>query len=419
MSDQNEQGYIRFDLTTNIPEKNKPDARTIIRHTVLFVLTFISVAVMAGLFFVGYSDASYPDPDGMTYRENLWVIFNMIVDLMVWEGILFAALLLFFLGTHEFGHYFAAVRHNVSASLPYFIPLPVLSPIGTVGAVIKIKERINDTIKIFDIGIAGPLAGFVVSLGILLYGFATLPGPEFLANFPGHEDVVNYVQEHGAFPDEPLAPEGSEIIMLGDTILYTLLASFFDNVPPMWEMYHYPFLFAGWLGLFFTALNLMPVGQLDGGHILYALIGHKNHLKVARVFYTFLLTLGSLAAIPLLDLLTSPLMSGRVSIGWFLWAPLSFLILRRAFQRDPFWTLGGWIFTITASTLMLLFGDVTLNSGYGVWLFFALLILFLIRVEHPPVIFEQELDTRRKILGWLTMLIFILCISPTPFFMKV
>lgn len=398
MSEPNERGFYNIDMTDYVHQKNKPDAKTIAKHIVLFLLTFASVAFMGGIFFVGFTGIA----------ESVW-------ELVFWEGFLFAFLLLLFLGTHEFGHYFAAVHHKVEASLPFFIPLPFLSPIGTVGAVIKIKERITDSIKLYDIGISGPLAGFVVSLCILLYGFATLPGPDFLNNFGGHEDLVEYVQSNGQYPENVMAPEGSEIIIFGETLLYSFIASFFDNVPPMWEMYHYPFLLAGWLGLFFTALNLMPVGQLDGGHILYALIGYKKHRLVARVFFVILMTLGGLAAIPLLALLTDGLLPDGYSISWFLWSVLAYFLFRKAFYGHPYWTLGAWVISIVTTSLTLLTTDLNLQSGYGVWLFFAMLILFFVKIEHPPVYFERDIGKTRRILGWLTMIIFVLCISPTPF----
>ncbi len=400
MNEQQPKEFVYFDLTQSSRPKNKPDKKTIIKHSLLFALTFFSVAFSAGIFFVGHSAVA----------ESVW-------GLMFWEGFLFAFLLLLFLGVHEFGHYFAAVYHKVETSLPYFIPLPLISPIGTVGAVIRIKERITDTIKIYDIGIAGPLAGFVIALGVLLYGFATIPEPDFLNNFMGHEPVVEYVQEHGTFPEEPMAENPAEVIMLGNTLLYSLLASFFDNVPPMWEMYHYPWLFAGWLGLFFTALNLMPVGQLDGGHILYSLVGFKKHRIIARTFFAGLITLGSLAAIPIIGALTDQYLPEEYTMSWFFWALISYLIFRKAYRGSPFWVLGAWLTSLVISTLAILWmGELRFSTGYGVWLFFSMLILFFIKIEHPPVMVEMELGTRRKILGWLTMLIFILCISPTPFY---
>lgn len=402
MSKTEEPEIIHIDITGDIPQKNKPDNATKIRHLLYFVITFISVATMGGIFFVGHTAGA-----------------EGILDLVLWEGVLFAVLLLGFLAVHEFGHYFAAVYHKVSTSLPYFIPLPFISPIGTIGAVIKIKEQINDTIKLYDIGVAGPLAGFVVALGILIYGFATLPEPDFLANFEQHDEVVAYVQEHGSFPDEAPAPDGAEIIMFGETILYSFLASFFDNVPPMWEMYHYPFLLAGWLGLFFTALNLLPVGQLDGGHILYSLIGYRKHQLVARLFFGLVVTLAGFAAVPLLESLSDRFLSENLSLGWLLWAMISFSIFRKAYFGHRVWTLAVWLVSLIAVTsVYLLTMGSNFGSGFGVWIMFTLFILYFVKIEHPPVYYEQELDRTRKIIGWTTMVIFILCISPTPIYVQ-
>src|SRR5699024_2700809 len=149
--------------------------------------------------------------------------------------------------------------------LPYFIPIPFA--LGTLGAVIRIKQRISHSYKMFDIGVAGPLAGFVVAIGLLLFGFATLPEPSYILTFYCHQSISAYIQAYGHFPSELIGDIKGQTLVFGSTLLYGFLASFFNNVPPMWEMYHYPFLFAGWFGLFVTALNLMPVGQLDGGHI--------------------------------------------------------------------------------------------------------------------------------------------------------
>lgn len=383
-------------------EKNRPDRKTKLKHLGLFVLTFISVAVMGGVFFVGHSAEA-----------------ESIIDLVLWEGVVFAFLLLLFLGVHEFGHYFAAVYHKVSTSLPYFIPLPLISPIGTVGAVIRIKEQIQDTIKLYDVGISGPLAGFVVAFGVLLFGFATLPEPDYLNNFAQHEEVVAYVQEHGSFPDDPIAPEGMESIFFGETLLYSFIASFFDNAPPMWEMYHYPFLLAGWLGLFFTALNLMPVGQLDGGHILYALIGYRRHRVVARIFYGFVVTMAGFAIVPLLDLLTQRILPDGISAGWILWAVLTYGIFRKAYRRHPVWTPVVWgASLLVVSAVGLLVSNPDFGSGFGVWVMFSLFLLYFVGIEHPPVRYEQPLDLRRRVLGWLTMFIFVLCISPTPIYVQ-
>ncbi|HEX6981590.1 MAG TPA: site-2 protease family protein, partial [Balneolaceae bacterium] len=216
-------------------QPNKPDAKTILKHLALFIITFLTVS-LAGAAFVGFIPSIFP------------VSLPSLPDF--YRGMLFAGLLLSFLGVHEFGHYFAALYHKVKVTLPYFIPIPL--GIGTIGAVIRIKQKINDTRKMFDVGIAGPLAGFVVSLIILLYGFSTLPDASYIQNFQGHEAVQEYVAQNGSYPDNPPKETNGSLLMVGNTLLYAFLASFFENVPPMWEMYHYPFLFAGWLGLFFT-----------------------------------------------------------------------------------------------------------------------------------------------------------------------
>lgn len=378
--------------------KNKPSARTIARHTVLFILTFLSITFVGMFFWVGQSA-------GVDSYLEMWP-----------EGALFAGLLLAFLGTHEFGHYFAAVYHKVRVSLPYFIPIPI--GIGTMGAVIRIQEKIRDTKKLFDIGISGPIAGFLVSLIILLYGFATLPGPEFITSFEGHEEVIEHIEETGTYPENPPdgSPEGATII-LGNTILYSFIASFFENVPPMYEMYHYPWLFAGWLGLFFTALNLMPIGQLDGGHILYSLIGYRKHRTAARISFGFITALGGIEAIPFIYLNISGWWPGYGHFSILLWAAVLFFLLRKGFYSDHSWIAPVWALSLIASTgyLYLSAGGFD-QPGSLIWLFWSFFLVYFVKMEHPPVMYEQPLSPVRKFLGWTSMAVFILCISPTPIY---
>src|SRR5690606_4200030 len=148
------------------------------------------------------------------------------VKLGVWwfvpDGLLFGFSLLLFLSVHEFGHFFAARYHGISTSLPYFIPAPVIFT-GTLGAIIRIREPIPSIKKLFDIGAAGPIAGFVVALGLLLYGLATLPSPEYLLDLTGHEEIKAFIREYGRFPDTPPAgnpEEGSLNLVVGRTLLY-------------------------------------------------------------------------------------------------------------------------------------------------------------------------------------------------------
>lgn len=400
---QNKSSEI-FNYQESEPQQQpkRPAGKAYLRHIILFILTFASVSWTVGIMFVGQTTA-----------------MESLTDLVLWEGVIFACLLLGFLAVHEFGHYYASVYHKIRTTLPYFIPLPYISPIGTMGAVIRIKDRIDDSKKLFDIGIAGPLAGFVVSVVILVIGFSTLPGPEYIQNFEGHQNLNEYIQLNNEFPDKPLPEnQGTDVLMVGNTILYDFIASFFDHVPPMWEMYHYPFLFAGWLGLFFTALNLMPVGQLDGGHIIYALIGYKKHLIFARVFFVVLVTLAGAGLIPLLHLILELYDNQYATISWGVWAFALFWMLRRAFRGNLYWTLGASVVSLVLSAILIygIFGpDGT--ARFMLWAIWSLFVLFLVGIEHPPVMNEQPLSPGRKVLGWLSILIFILCISPNPFYL--
>lgn len=408
------------DSTDRYPPHRDP--KSILRHTGLFLLTFVTVT-FSGMLWVGQS-AGEPD------------LLEMIP-----ESALFATLLLLFLGVHEFGHYLAALKHGVRVTMPYFIPVPF--GIGTMGAVIRIKEHIRTTIPLFDIGIAGPLAGFVVSLGILLIGLFTLPPPTFISHFAGHELMVEYIEREGTFPDTPLlsAGEGLEntiqggvsggeiaeeetregemlqgdVIYIGNTLLYLFLTSFFDNVPPMFEMYHYPFLFAGWLGLFFTALNLMPMGQLDGGHILYSLTGHKTQRLTARCLFAVLVTLGGMEAVPLLTSTLLEFAPGFYISSFLIWAILLLNLLRKAYNRNHIWVFSVWTGSLLFTVLWLLFVKESLtDQGSLIWLVWSFFVAWFVKLEHPPTLSVQPLDRRRKVLGWVSMIIFVLCFSFQP-----
>lgn len=333
------------------------------------------------------------------------------------DGLRFGLSLLFFLTVHEFGHYFAARFHGVSTSLPYYIPLPFVG-VGTLGAVIRIREPVPSLRKLFDIGAAGPLAGFVVALGILLYAFATLPPPSYIfGTGPGHEAIQQYVEQFGRYPTEmPPTSEGAVTLVVGDTLLYWILKQAFSGVPPMWEMYHYPMLFAGWLALFFTALNLLPVGQLDGGHVTYALFGRKWHARLARGFFLVLLLSGAIGftieAVPLLyD--WSPLAGDG---SWFILSAILYFYLTKLFGGDlkrivP-WLLGIILLVVLADSAVPWMQD----FAYSGWLLWCLLLIFLVKIDHPPVLHEQELTRTQKLLGVLSILVFVLCFSFKPLY---
>ncbi|MDX1546760.1 MAG: site-2 protease family protein [Rhodothermales bacterium] len=387
-------------------------------HALLFVLTLASTAFTAGQF----------------GRDLLWqdaeALFNLFGFPVTWpflaDGLRFGVSLLLFLTVHEFGHYFAARWHGVSTSLPYYIPSPLIG-IGTLGAVIRIREPVPSLRKLFDIGVAGPLAGFVVALGVLVYALATLPPPTYLFDLSGHEALKAYILEQGTFPpamldaDDP-AMAGPRLVV-GQTLLYWLMTQFAAGVPPMYEMYHYPVLFAGWLGLFFTALNLMPVGQLDGGHILYALVGPRWHERLARGFVVLLLVSTAIGTVDggleLLGGLVPGLAPSGVVAGavpWILLAAFLYLILRRVFPGDLRTTVAAMAGIIAIAALAKAAGPPLTDFGWMGWWLWCGLLAYFIRIEHPPVLYSAPLTPTRRALGILSLIIFILCFSIRPLY---
>jgi len=219
----------------------------------------------------------------------------------VWEllrsGAPYSASLMAILLCHEFGHYFAARLHGVDASLPFFIPLP-LPPFGTMGALIRIRSRLPSFRAVLDIGAAGPIAGFVGAVPLLVWGTA-------------HSQVVHGVPAHGSHPAwqsaftlltalvhhsfRPLADPGQTTIF-GDSLLtWAVVRLFHGPLPAGSDILLHPVAFAGWVGCLVTAMNLTPIGQLDGGHIVYALFGKWGNLA-SRLFSHALLGVGLFAS---------------------------------------------------------------------------------------------------------------------------
>lgn len=192
-------------------------------------------------------------------RRTLPLVLFIATCLTTWYagGWMYSLAVMFVLLSHEFGHYLQAVRYNVPASLPLFIPLP-LRPIGTMGAVIAMQGGKGDRKELYDIAITGPIAGFIPAV---IFSVVGLQLSEVL----------------------PI-PDNATMVMFGEPLFFKWLVYItFGSIPEGHDVMLHPIGIAGWVGIFITALNLFPIGQLDGGHILYALIGKRAH-TVARLF---------------------------------------------------------------------------------------------------------------------------------------
>ncbi|MBZ0275025.1 MAG: site-2 protease family protein, partial [Anaerolineae bacterium] len=245
-------------------------------NLVLFIITIFSVLWVGTMLDVQMMGAFHAQQ----------ILNNLPFEL--WRGIPYAASILLILGSHELGHYFAARRHNLAVTLPYFIPVPPLvSLFGTLGAFIQLREPMRNRKVLLDVGMAGPLAGLVFAVPILFIGLAHMT-PQPVTSLGGiyEGDSILYAAAktltYGHF-----VPDGRTDICITCNQL-------------AW---------AGWTGLLVTALNLMPIGQLDGGHILYALIGER-----ARKLYY-----------PLLGVMIGLVLVTRI---WMLWVLLLLLFGR-------------------------------------------------------------------------------------------
>lgn len=228
-----------------LPSEPQPVARTRDRvwlHVALLLGTILTTSLVGGAHYAGFeanfvADAPFP----------AFHLTTLLVD-----GLWYSVTILAILGCHEMGHYVACRRYGVDASLPYFLPAP-LPLTGTLGAFIRIRSRIPSKVALFDIGIAGPIAGFVVAVPALLIGL-------YLSRIvPLPDDFT------GVSLGEPLLFRAASWLVLGP-------------VPDGQSVNMHPVAFAAWFGLLATALNLFPLGQLDGGHISYAVLGRRSTL---------------------------------------------------------------------------------------------------------------------------------------------
>ena len=245
----------------------------------------------------------------------------------------FAAAVLGVLGVHELGHYVMSRYHNVDATLPYFIPMPTI--IGTMGAVIKMKGQMPDRKALFDIGVAGPIAGLVATVVVTAIGLSLDPirVPEWVLNSPDTYEV-----------------------QFGYPVLFNLVAAAVGQ-PVAYDdpsLAVNPVVFGGWVGMFVTFLNLLPVGQLDGGHIVRALLGKRQATVAALV-------------------------------------------------PGALFALAGYLFYVR---------DV--GSAVGLWVFWGFLALVFAYAGAAQPIYEEELDAKRKVVGVLTLVAGLLCFTPVP-----
>jgi membrane-associated protease RseP (regulator of RpoE activity) len=288
---------------------------------VLFAATVISIL---------YSGAMYGSEPGRPLRLS--------------DGVTFTAALLGILLTHELAHFFFARLHRVNASLPMFLPLPVLSPVGTAGAIIVMPDRIRSRNALLDVGASGPLAGLAVAIPVLLVGLS--------------HSSVQVVSGHG--------------FQEGQCLLYSALKRIaLGPIPDGSDVFLSPVAFAGWVGLLITMLNLLPVGQLDGGHIAYALLGPRQNRY------------------------------GR----WVRWAvlalsPIDFLLILAPW-RNP-------------SAVGERLGSAI--SGSVTWLAWFVILTILLRLSgggHPPTE-PGELSRGRRVVAIGTLVLFVLLVMPIP-----
>jgi membrane-associated protease RseP (regulator of RpoE activity) len=235
--------------------------KKLLLHILLFVITFFST-FLAGAMQAGVNVLKEPEK--------------------IYKGFPFALTLMSILLAHELSHYFASRKHRVNATLPYFIPAPTI--IGTFGAFIKMKSPITTRQALMDIGVSGPIAGFIISIVVTIIGLSL-------------SQVVPIQKTEGS-------------LNLGDSLLFSTLSQLIlDYKPGAQDVLLHPVAFAGWIGFFVTSINLIPVGQLDGGHIAYALFGEK-HIYLSKILVPLMFLLGLL-----------------LWAGWAIWAIILMLIL--------------------------------------------------------------------------------------------
>lgn len=320
----------------------KPTFRTYIRHLLLLAVTFCT-SMVAGVMYPFGPINTLPADDPGTAAEVVNFVLSLpmryvglvsdavhkifTIPYVLDYGLKFTLSVLFILICHEMGHYIACRIYKVDATLPFFIPTPpLIGPAGTFGAFIKILSPMPSRRAVFDIGVAGPIAGFVALIPVALVGIATM-------EMATSAQVAN--------------SQGG--IAFSDPLLMKFFAYLFgiDLQFGIGNAFYY----AAWLGLLVTALNLIPSGQLDGGHAIYAVFGKTVHKLTGRIAF--------------------PVMAVFSVIGMYFF-----------------------------------------NSPSG--LLIAIILAVMMRVGHPEPLDQTPLDAKRKLIALITLVIFALCFVPFP-----
>lgn len=393
-----------------------PNTRTHLIQGLLFLATIITTTMagaewMFGNIFSFVSSAVHFLAEKMSGKD-----IPLTSTPMGWTqffaGFQFSIPFLAILTIHEFGHYFTAKSHQVKVTLPYYIPMwfGISQSIGTMGAFIRITSVVRSRLKFFDIGIAGPLAGFIAALVVLYYGFTHLPPPEYI--FTIHPEYARYGLSYPQFAYENA--EGN--LALGDNILFWFFKTFVADparVPHTYEMTHYPYIFAGYLALFFTSLNLIPIGQLDGGHILYGMMGKKKFDIVAPALFVVFIFYAGLGMFRTEDFaINSDSVFYEHLLSLFIYIYFLYICLRKI-SENPANAIMLSLMIVVAQ-----FGATYMRpdwDGYSGFLPFIFILGRFLGIRHPETEDNKPIGTARMILGIFALIIFIISFSPKPF----
>jgi membrane-associated protease RseP (regulator of RpoE activity) len=273
------------------------------------------------------------------------------------------------------------------------------------GALIRLREKVYSKRQNFDIGISGPLAGFMMAVIVLVYGFTNLPEPSYI--FEIHPEYEEYGLN---YKDHVYNTASDKVIdvVVGQNLLFLFFEKYVadpERMPNPHEIMHYPLLFAGFLSLVFTSINLLPIGQLDGGHVVYGLFGFKVHRVIATIAFILLICYAGVGLINIHDT-TENLM---------LWIGGSLLFLYMALQGIGLPRNDTLMYAVLILAALILLGALFPNvKGTPILILFVFILGRFIGIQHPPSEIEEPLDTKRIVLGWIALIILVICFSPSP-----